>query len=420
MNYDYIIIGGGISGLYAVQEFHKRNKSHRLLILDERDYWGGRLVTHKTPQYEIGGARFHDNHPLLLSLLKKYNCHKVPISSKSHFLHQNHNNLIIPYHNANMTLETIMKNIIERSRKTPKSTLQKYTLKEWIIHLSKDPQLAKKIRDIFGYDSEITQMNAYDSLISFERDFLSNQFYVVKEGFSKLCRNMYDAHKDNKNIDFCSNRHVNRVKNSSVNGMYEVSCFNTKTKKEYTYKGSHLIFATKAHQLREFTILKPIFPLLSCVYGSPLMRIYAKYPLQKGKVWFEHMPKIVTNAIPRQIIPIDPKSGLIMISYTDGQDLDPFWKDKRQRVLKEDNVIKQMIQDALDILFPHLTIPKPTYFKTHLWTIGCHHWKKGCDSEKIAKQIRHPLPNVSIVGEAFSHKQAWSEGALETVRDILI
>ena len=105
---------------------------------------------------------------------------------------------------------------------------------------------------------------------------------------------------------------------------------------------------------------------------------------------------------------------------TDGQDIDPFWKDKRQRVLKNDEVIQEMIRDALDVLFPHLSIPKPTYFKTHLWTIGCHHWKKGCDSETIAQEIRNPLPNVSIVGEAFSHKQAWSEGALETVRAILI
>jgi hypothetical protein len=419
MNYDYIIIGGGISGLYAMQELHKKDTSQRLLILDERDYWGGRLVTHTNPQYEIGGARFHDNHPLLLSLLKKYKCHKVPISSTSHFLHQTRNKQIIPYHNANKTLETIMKNIIERSKKTPKTTLQKYTLKEWIIHLSKDPQLAKKIRDIFGYDSEITQMNAYDSLLSFERDFLTNQFYVVKEGFSELCHRMYKAHQHHKHVDFCLKRHVNHVSELG-DGRYKVNCFNTKTKKEYTYEGTHLIFATKASQLREFSILKPIFHLLPCIYNAPLLRIYAKYPRQKGKVWFEDMPKIVTNAIPRQIIPIDPKSGLIMISYTDGQDIDPFWKDKRQKVLKNDEVIQEMISDALDILFPQLSIPKPTYFKTHLWTIGCHHWKKGCDSETIAQEIRHPLPNVSIVGEAFSHKQAWAEGALETVRAILI
>lgn len=418
MDYDYIIIGGGISGLYTIQELHKKNKSHRLLILDERDYWGGRLVTHAKPQYEIGGARFHDNHPLLLSLLKKYKCHKVPISSTSLFLHQTRNKQIIPYHNANQTLETIMKNIIERSKKTPKITLQKYTLKEWIIHLSKDPQLAKKIRDIFGYDSEITQMNAYDSLISFETDFLINQFYVVKEGFSELCHRMYHAHKHDKHVDFCLNRHVDHVSELG-DGRYKVNCFNTKTKKEYSYEGTHLIFATKANQLREFSILKPMFHLISCVYNAPLLRIYAKYPRQKGKVWFEDMPKIVTNAIPRQIIPIDPKSGLIMVSYTDGQDIDPFWKDKRQRVLKNDEVIQEMISDALNVLFPQLSIPKPTYFKTHLWTVGAHHWKKGYDSKMISKQIRHPLSNISIVGEAFSHKQAWVEGALETVCEIL-
>ena len=170
-------------------------------------------------------------------------------------------------------------------------------------------------------------------------------------------------------------------------------------------------------KLRQFSILKPIFPCLSCIYGAPLLRIYAKYPLYKGKVWFDGMPKIVTNAILRQIIPINPSTGLIMISYTDGQDLDPFWKDKRQKRLKEDKDIEKMIHEHLTILFPHIVIPKPNYFKTHLWTIGCHHWKKGCDSEKMAKRIQNPLPRIHIVGEAFSHKQAWVEGALETVKN---
>jgi hypothetical protein len=416
MNYDYIIIGGGISGLYTIQELYRKNKSYRLLILDDRTYWGGRLITHKNPSYEIGGARFHDNHPLLLSLLRKYKCHKLPISSKSHFLHKTNHDKIIPYHNANETLEEIMKKIIKQSKKVPKSTLQKYTLKEWIDTLYHDSLFTKKIRDIFGYDSEITQMNAYDSLLSFERDFLTSQFYVVKEGFSELCHRMYTSHKNHSNIDFCLQRYVTHVK-KGTHDTYEVNCYHTKTKKEYHYQGNHVIFATKANQLRQFSILKPIFPCLSCIYGAPLLRIYAKYPLYKGKVWFDGMPKIVTNAILRQIIPINPSTGLIMISYTDGQDLDPFWKDKRQKRLKEDKDIEKMIHEHLTILFPHIVIPKPNYFKTHLWTIGCHHWKKGCDSEKMAKRIQNPLPRIHIVGEAFSHKQAWVEGALETVKN---
>ena len=64
-------------------------------------------------------------------------------------------------------------------------------------------------------------------------------------------------------------------------------------------------------------------------------------------------------------------------------------------------------------------IPKPVYFNTHLWTLGCHHWKAKCDSNVIISKISNPIPNIYIVGEAFSQKQAWMEGALESVNNIL-
>ena len=70
--YDYVVIGGGITGLYTIDrlvEKHGDKKSY--LLLDERSYFGGRLITHKQPHYEIGGARFNDNHVLLKKVIKK-------------------------------------------------------------------------------------------------------------------------------------------------------------------------------------------------------------------------------------------------------------------------------------------------------------------------------------------------------------
>ena len=52
--YDYIIIGGGITGLYALEQLHKKDNTKSILLLDKRNYWGGRLFTHKRPQYEVG------------------------------------------------------------------------------------------------------------------------------------------------------------------------------------------------------------------------------------------------------------------------------------------------------------------------------------------------------------------------------
>jgi monoamine oxidase len=30
----------------------------------------------------------------------------------------------------------------------------------------------------------------------------------------------------------------------------------------------------------------------------------------------------------------------------------------------------------------------------------------------------HPLPNIYICGDGFSHKQGWIEGALETAKEV--
>ena len=87
--------------------------------------------------------------------------------------------------------------------------------------------------------------------------------------------------------------------------------------------------------------------------------------------------------------------------------------------MKSEQDILQMVSRELSLLFPHIRIPKPTYFKCHIWNIGCHHWKPGCDSKQMYAKLKNPLPNVYIIGEAFSQKQAWVEGALETVHEII-
>tara|TARA_B110000008_G_scaffold90694_1_gene92934 strand:- start:8427 stop:9686 length:1260 start_codon:yes stop_codon:yes gene_type:complete len=416
MPFDYIIIGGGISGLYCLHRLYKKNKGSSILLIDDRDYWGGRLKTHNTPHYEIGGARFNDSHVLLKSLLKEMNCPIYKLPSDVLFLDYNRKTKeVIQYDNVNETFSIIVKMIIDQTKQYPKKVIQQYTLKKWIDHLFQDKATSKSVKDTFGYDSEITEMNAYDALLSFERDFISNSFYGVKNGFSSLCDKIAQTYQDKKQIQLSLHTSIDHIESNGDN--YKVYGKTNKTPK--TFEGTKVIIACKASQLRTFSILKPIFPLLKHIYNAPLLRIYAVYPKMNNVVWFERMPKIITNHPLRQIIPIDTKSGLIMISYCDGHDIDPFWENKKQFILKKERQIQTMIQNYLKELFPTLDVPKPTYFKTHLWTIGCHHWRPNCDSQKIYNQLKQPRKNIHIVGEAFSQKQAWVEGGLETVQNLV-
>ena len=409
--YDYIIIGGGITGLYTLHQLEKKYKNKQILLVDERDYFGGRLITHKKPHYEIGGARFNDNHVLLLKLIQEFKLTKVPLSSDKIFIQKTKNDTIL-FDHVNEVFDSIMHNIIQKSKDFTKHELQQYTLKQFIDRISGSTTLSKQLIHIFGYDSEFTKMNCYDSILSLESDFISNHFYVLKEGLSALMNNIYQSHRSKSHITFKQNMKILNISKESDG--YTLNC-----NKNHTFMGKKIIIAVKSEQLKQFKILSPIFPLLKHIYSAALLRIYAIYPKQNGKVWFQDMPITSTNSFLRQIIPIDYNSGLIMISYTDNDDIAPFYKDKRSFLLKSESVLKKMIHDEIQVLFPNKKIPKPTYFKPHLWEIGVHHWKPKCDSVSVYRKIVNPIKDIYIVGEAFSQKQAWMEGGLETVQSIM-
>ena len=42
--YDFIIIGGGISGLYMATQLRKNN---HIMLLEQNDYFGGRIYQHE-------------------------------------------------------------------------------------------------------------------------------------------------------------------------------------------------------------------------------------------------------------------------------------------------------------------------------------------------------------------------------------
>ena len=177
--------------------------------------------------------------------------------------------------------------------------------------------------------------------------------------------------------------------------------------------GNKVIFAIKPYQLKSFPIISSIHKYSKAVYNAPLIRIYAVYK----EIWFQNINRTTTNNILRQIIPINKKTGLIMISYTDGEDTKPFMKNKYE--LKSNIELRQIVAENLKKIFPDKNIREPLHFSAYLWKVGCHHWLPNVDSEKIQKNILNPVENVYICGEGFSNKQAWIEGALDSASKVI-
>jgi cytochrome b involved in lipid metabolism len=166
--------------------------------------------------------------------------------------------------------------------------------------------------------------------------------------------------------------------------------------------------------------------LLSSVMPTALCRIYAIYPKNvtknrsKSRVWFAGMPKLIFNNPLRFVIPVDEEKGLIQI-YTDTRYAN-FWYTAEMS-----GDLEAQLQRLLQLSFPTIKIPTPTYLKLYFWNEGVHYWKPGVDSDVISKSILNPSSynsynshnNLFICGEAFSQRQTWMEGALETANAVI-
>lgn len=71
--YDFIIIGGGIAGLYTMYNILKKRPYSKILLIEKQDILGGRIdtFTDKYMSVEAGAGRFHQNNVLLLQLIRE-------------------------------------------------------------------------------------------------------------------------------------------------------------------------------------------------------------------------------------------------------------------------------------------------------------------------------------------------------------
>jgi len=439
-NYDIIIIGGGISGLYTAL---KLSEIFKVLLVDDRNYIGGRIVTfydkinNKNIKYEIGAGRFNDRHKLLLKLIKEFKLTQIPLptSVNNQYLQVSNDKLVYIDYNCSQIFTDKIKELIKYAKKLSKNKLQSMTFDELIIEYFKSKELMIQLKNIFGYDAEFSILNAYDAIRSFKKDFLVSKFYIIEEGFSELCYRMSKKIKQNGSL-IINNTIVQNVIYDEMSKKYNCTIelkynpmYHTKNtidikktikiiqNKIFNVNVNKVIFCIKPRQLQKFKILSSLNVHINSVIPSELIRVYAIYPKNNitKKVWFYGLPKITTNNQLRQIIPINYKTGLIMISYVDYKDCDIIKKKYKQ------NKLKSFIHSNLNILFPNLDIPNPTFFKYYYWKEGAHYWKKNINSDIISNKMIKPFDNkeIYIGGEGFSQNQAWVEGGLETSNKIL-
>lgn len=389
-------------------------------ILEKYGYMGGRVVTyHKhipkvgEVQWENGAGRISFSHKKVLKLLYDYDLTFMPINDETYFVNEPSMSREEPVVTGNKFSDLIGVYLNPISDLSP-ALLAKHTLKE-LLDKVHGRGAAKDFYIQFPYWSEIHTLRADVALEAFKKEMSSNKgFGVCREGLSAMINAM--------KLEFISrggkiimDTEVLKVKNN-LDKSVSIECKVKGLENVKTFVSKMAVLALHQEAVKHIEGVNKI-PVLKHLEMTPLLRMYAVFPTKKNMSWFSGLEKIVTNSPVRYIIPIDPKRGIVMISYTDGDDAKHWMKLGDSSIHGEENV-KDLVMSEIRRLFPERAIPDPIFFKQHPWYQGCTYWLPGDydvkrESYNSLQPLSDSIPNLFMCGESFAVRQCWMESAVD-------
>ena len=424
--YDLIIVGGGIAGLRVGIETLKKTPNIKCCILEKYGYIGGRITTFKKyipkvgpVQWENGAGRISTSHKKVLNLLKEYNLSFIPIGSDTDFIKDSKDPDIVPDIVGNR-FSDLIKIYLEPITKLSPETLATHTLKELLDRVI-GPTSAKSFYEQFPYYSEIHTLRADLALESFRNEMKSNEgFGICPQGLSSLTDAMMYEFICRGGTVLMDTELYKVISNSDRT--ITLKCKMRGATKKMTFNSNAVVLALHCQALKGIKGIN--LPVLRHLTMMPLLRMYAIFPTKKGISWFSGLNKIVTNSPIRYIIPIDASRGIVMISYTDGQDAIKWIKENETVNKYGDENVEDLVMTDIRKLFLERTIPDPIFFKQHPWYDGCTYWRPGNysveeESNKSVYPSPDKMPHLFMCGESFAVHQCWMESALDQADKLL-
>lgn len=388
---DIVIIGGGISGLYILEQLTSKYTNLKIKLLERDPHLGGRIHTkyykNGNVKYETGPWRIHNTHKQLLELLDKYNLKYIQNSS-SHTTATHDDNYICKYNDA----KTIENELIPGLSYRDVSLINNQTCSTQKI------EAISKIPLIMDSTSK-----PYDVNLSYK-----GKYYIVEKGFSELIsvmsKQLHDYIHLNSNVVDVNRKHNHYIityKKRNANKYIT-----------YTIKTKYLFLCIPPEYSMHWTIVnKYLLPLIHSVGTIPLHHIYGYsnklHTLHNNKFYLKNDTEL------GQIISGDFNNNWFQISYSSGENAKFLYRLKQHNNSLFNSLIKQKLKQ-LDVKIPI------TKIESHYWEHAIHFWKPSFEFDSNDSKHKsiypHPvnLPNLFYAGEAFSTIQGWIEGALDT------
>jgi len=391
---DYLIIGAGLAGLHCALRLSETYPKANIQIAEAYDYVGGRVFTYKKGPWESGAGRISTAHSLMKGYVKRYGLKTYPIDSEQLWIGTDG----ISYQES---WDNLSKIVVQSLSSLTPSVLATHTVEE--IMAGAGASAPKDLLLHFPYKSEMNTMRADLALDAFGAEMGSADFFVVADGMSKVPEGMAAELKD-RGVKILLNHRLTDTDGTTA--IFENGS---------RIKAKNLILALHVAALQKLPAFRTN-PIVKSVRMRPLLRTYAVFDTTTPNPVFTEK-KVVTDSPIRYIIPVNKEKGVVMISYTDGDDAE-YWL----RILKRggEKGLEKAIMREIRALFAPQTIPDPIFFKSHPWHDACSYWLPGTyDPKESSETIMNPAPKVFICGESFSLRQAWVEGALEHAEQML-
>ena len=413
--YDIVIIGGGISGIYTMYNLIKKYPKLKVLLLEKNSRYGGRIYTYcekvngKDYCMDFGAGRLGFHHKLIMELLDNLKLNKkiIPIPNSKDYYEVKNNKGVNKTDYKNEIMNKLFEFINSgKIKNLSNSFLQKLTLNELLKKYNLS-SFTKKVEDVFEYYQDLYHYNAYDVVNYFSNDYNNNsKYFTINGGLYSIIDTMiqYIKNKKCKSYKLSLNADVKNIYYDDNTNNYCIK-YNKKN-----ILAKYVICAIPRKDLVKFDLLNNFKSELNSIKDIDLLRIFEIYKKDKnGNVWFHDINKSVSNNELKFIIPINKDNGLIMSSYTEMHD-SKYWVKLCNNNFKN---FKDKLNNKLSITF-NKDVPESTWLKMYYWDMGIGSWKKGVNSDYLSKKILNLLPNFFICGENYSKHQAWCEGSLDT------
>jgi len=403
--YDVIIIGSGMSGLYAALKVKKLCPDLSFLVIERDELYGGRSydVSFENADVVTGaGIGRKNKDKLLLQLMKDF---KIPIN----FFETQHkySTSIHPPCEVKSTF-TYLKKLYDKENKN-KVTKNHETFKQYAKNI-----LGEDAYNHFvvcsGY-SDYEKEDVYDVFYHYEFDDNYNKWV----GFSVPWKTLVDKIVVSLGKNIINDTEVTKI--YKEDNYFEISTKNnSKNTKNTKYYCEKVIIATDIDAVTN--LIHNISPNPSLYYqikGQPFLRLYAKFSKDSIPYLKEKIQGVtVINGPMQKVIPMDPDKGVYMVVYSDNNDAE-FFKKYFKNNEKNRKIINNLLEKSLELEGKlHIESIKDFYWKngTHYYTPLSSNFKNRQEFIKVAQR---PDKNILIVGELISIHQGWVEGALESV-----